>query len=414
LGAPARARDEDVIDVEARVVGAAAARPVRGESFIAGHFWNECGARDYKLFEPARDGRALPLVVMLHGCTQDPDDFARGTRMNALGRAQGALVLYPAQSRRGNAQRCWNWFKHNHQARGKGEPAILAGMVREVMATHDVDPTRVYVAGLSAGGAMAAILGDAYPDLFAAVGVHSGLPTGSATDVQSAFAAMGGGAQPLRRGTQQGVTPPTIVFHGDADATVNVVNGERVLQAAGLWPRPDVQRASTASGLAYSRRVHVDAARGRPRVGGRRPGGLLHRSAWAGCECRDAALLPAASDEIARRRRVSPRAVAESTPAKRAPRQRGSATSRGMTDQLASPRCVSRCSRQNTSSSAPITIRVHHALSEPSKVIRVWINPSISTPHSVPATRPMPPDSSVPPITTEAIASSSRPVACRP
>jgi poly(hydroxyalkanoate) depolymerase family esterase len=220
--------EDDVIDVEARVIaepGAASAARTRAQAFTSGHFKNDCGARDYKLFEPARDGRALPLVVMLHGCTQDPDDFARGTHMNALARAQGVVVLYPAQSQRANAQRCWNWFKHNHQARGKGEPAILAGMVKDVIASHDIDPARVYVAGLSAGGAMAAILGDAYPDLFAAVGVHSGLPTGSATDVQTAFAAMSGGAQPVRRGARPGPTPPTIVFHGDADGTVNVVNG---------------------------------------------------------------------------------------------------------------------------------------------------------------------------------------------
>ncbi len=197
--APSR-NDDDVIDVQARVVGEHDAPPAaesgtRPESFTAGHFRNECGARDYKLFEPARDGRPLPLVVMLHGCTQDPDDFARGTRMNALARAQGFLVLYPAQSQRANAQGCWNWFKHNHQARGKGEPAILAGMVREAIATHGVDPARVYVAGLSAGGAMAAILAEQAPDVFAAAGIMAGVALHASHDVSTAFAAMRGGVR---------------------------------------------------------------------------------------------------------------------------------------------------------------------------------------------------------------------------
>ncbi|MDO8449595.1 MAG: PHB depolymerase family esterase [Rhodoferax sp.] len=250
-----------VIDVAAREVPgtepcAPSSEETPGpESFIAGSHGGGAGRRDFKLYIPPGAGdRALPLVVMLHGCTQHPDDFAAGTDMNTIASTQGFFVLYPAQSQQANPQRCWSWFKHNHQARGRGEPALLAGMTREVMAGYAIDPDRVYVAGLSAGGAMAAILGDTYPDLYAAVGVHSGLAPGVATDLPSALGAMKGGARPVRTGAS-GVA--TIVFHGDADTTVHPSNGHQVIAAsAGTATSIDVERRQAPGGRATTRSVH--------------------------------------------------------------------------------------------------------------------------------------------------------------
>lgn len=218
--------------------------------FIDGGFGEGSARRAYKLYIPpgAHAGAPLPLVVMLHGCTQNPDDFAAGTGMNELARAEGFFVLYPAQSRKANPQGCWNWFKHSHQQRGRGEPAAIAGMVREVIAHHAVDPARVYVAGLSAGGAMADILGHAYPDLFAAVGVHSGLAAGAATDLPGALSAMKSGASAAARDQAM----PTIVFHGDSDATVHPANGGAVL-------------AGSLAGTAAAEETAAHAAPGRRR-----------------------------------------------------------------------------------------------------------------------------------------------------
>jgi poly(hydroxyalkanoate) depolymerase family esterase len=200
--------------------------------FLEGSFSAQAGTRRYKLYIPARPAsEPRPLIVMLHGCSQDPDDFAAGTAMNVLAEQHGCLVLYPEQAIGANASNCWNWFEAAHQERDGGEPSLLAGMTRDIIEARQADPKRVYVAGLSAGGAMAAIMGQAYPELYAAVGVHSGLPVGSARDLITGLAAMkkaparpGKAARTLRRRT------PLIVFHGDRDDIVHPGNGDAVLQ----------------------------------------------------------------------------------------------------------------------------------------------------------------------------------------
>ena len=297
-----RVEGKSVIDVAARIVpagenGHAAAKPdstigqvQRPGSFEAHEFSNRAGTRSYKVYVPVGTASApRPLMVMLHGCTQSADDFAAGTQMNRLADEQGFLVVYPEQAAQANASKCWNWFKPSDRLRDAGEPSLIAGIVREVAQRHGADPQRVFVAGLSAGAAMAVVLGETYPELFAGVGAHSGLPYGSAHDMPSALAAMKGGrsglaglkslpgasARPCGKATQ---AVPVIVFHGDRDHTVQITNGAQIVQqahaahaapaaqaaqaaqAGGATLRMSMQNGVASGGRHYRRTVHANAA----------------------------------------------------------------------------------------------------------------------------------------------------------
>jgi poly(hydroxyalkanoate) depolymerase family esterase len=220
--------------------------------FIKRTYGNDAGTRAYKVYLPAGyRGQALPLVVMLHGCKQTPDDFAVGTRMNELADELAFLVVYPAQASSANYSKCWNWFRPHDQRRDGGEPSLIAGITRQVIERYKVDARRVYIAGISAGGAMAGVMAATYPDLYAAAGIHSGLPYASARDAVSAIAAMRG-----QRSDAASLLPavPTIVFHGDRDMTVQHREGDYAI--AGVQHKSE---SGEAGGRAYTRTIYRGA-----------------------------------------------------------------------------------------------------------------------------------------------------------
>jgi poly(hydroxyalkanoate) depolymerase family esterase len=219
------------------------------------------GSRRFKLYVPTgyQGQQPLPLIVMLHGCTQSPDDFAAGTGMNELAEAHTFLVAYPEQPKSANPNKCWNWFNEGDQGRDYGEPLLIAELTRQIARDYAVDRESIYVAGMS-GGAAAAIMAATYPDLYAAVGIHSGLAYGAARDIRSAFSAMRQGAPAAHRLVRNERIVPTIVFHGDRDTTVSPVNGDQVSEQASGEPgvRTRVSRGTTPTGIAFTRTTRYD------------------------------------------------------------------------------------------------------------------------------------------------------------
>ncbi|HXM07930.1 MAG TPA: PHB depolymerase family esterase [Candidatus Acidoferrum sp.] len=252
--------------VDDRAPGTNPAQPLTPGQFIDKTYRGAAGSRGYNVYVPsAYHGQACPLIVMLHGCTQSADDFAVGTRMNELAEQGTFFVAYPEQPSSANPRKCWNWFTRENQQRDQGEPSIVAGITREIMHDYAIDRERVYVAGMSAGGAAAAVLGATYPDLYAAVGVHSGVALGLAHDVPSAFAAMKTGRLQKRANQvsndRSSAPIPTIVFHGDRDSKVNKRNAERFaddLTAPAFTERTEAPQSS--GGRSFTKTIYTDAA----------------------------------------------------------------------------------------------------------------------------------------------------------
>ena len=256
--------------------------------WVENTYSNAHGSRPYKLYLPGGyTGENVPLLVMLHGCTQSSLDFASGTRMNELADKHMFLVAYPEQTASANGSKCWKWFEASDQQRDQGEPSLIAGMTRQIMSHYTVNDRQVCIAGLSAGGAMAAIMAATYPDLYAAVGVHSGLPYGAAHDLRSAFTVMKQGAN--RRSRSIAETIPLILFQGDADTTVAPINADQLVdqwleaseRGSDTNQRRDSRRVEgqIAGGHRYTRSIYHDSY-GHPIV----EKWIVHQAghAWAG------------------------------------------------------------------------------------------------------------------------------------
>lgn len=264
--------------------------------WVEGSYGDPPARLRYRLFLPSAQGgpRPLPLVVMLHGCTQSAEDFAAGTRLAAEAEREGFLLVLPEQRPEAHPQRCWTWYDPAHQRRGAGEPALLAGIAREVAAAHGADPARVYVGGISAGGAMAVNVAAAYPELFAAVGVHSGIAYGAARDVAEALRVMREGptapdAAALRAARGEDVPGvPLFLVQGSADPVVSPANAGALAAQWALasgWAADAEDEArlertrEEAGGRVLEREVRRDAG-GRVVVEVWRVEGLAH--AWSG------------------------------------------------------------------------------------------------------------------------------------
>ena len=262
---------------------------------------------NYRLYVPERHGGGAPLFVALHGCRQDADDFASGTRFDVLGERYGAIILYPEQDERANGHRCWNWFEPNNQRRDGDEPAEILRLVERTIEEHGADRSRVYITGLSAGATLAAILAEQAPDVFCGLASMAGVALHSAHDVDSAYAAMRGewedGAARIGDGSASRVPysrSRAIIWTGLRDRRVAPENARRLAsqfaRLYGLGAHPDEEETL---GDGRRRRWH-DASR-RTRVELRELEGVGH--AWSGGSLRGSYTAPAGasfSEEVFR------------------------------------------------------------------------------------------------------------------